>query len=283
MRRHVLEDVLSHAPQQGGEPTAKSPALVFGERQHAAVALRWRTGEPEQGTEYLRAQEWPLDAKHTLGLALQCYASYVHSATLFPLQAGQYNNWEILALEERVVMPVDYSDVRLSFQLDKLLQCRYEGQRVLCMTDLKTASRVDTRWIRQWDRDLQMRLYSEAIRRKYGEAPEYMVVEAMNKTNGQYCIVPLREFTQDERNEAWRQFLWVAHHDAQLLDMCTLPDGSVDVDRLVWKALTETPQNRRECHSYGRDCPFLMLCDAQPDERPALLAGEYAYAEPEWV
>jgi hypothetical protein len=257
---------------------------------HKAAALAWaESGDWAIGSEYLRSVEWPLDAKHTQALALQCWGAYAAQAKLFPLQRGDHNNWNIVALEQRVVLPVEYSDVRLSFQLDRLLQC--QDTEALALVDIKTASKCDSRWIQQWPRDLQMRLYSEAIRRHYGRAPEYIIIEGINKSNASYCYVPLPEFSQSERDEAWRQFLWIAHHDAQLLDACTVTDYDgkghktqvVDAQRLVAQALTNTPQNRGECNAYGRPCPFMQLCDSPPDERVGMLAGDYVYVEPEYV
>jgi hypothetical protein len=248
---------------------------------HKAAALYWASGDSGASAEYLQAQSWPLDAKHTAGMAMQCWASYAAKAKPFPLQGGDYNNWDIVALEQRILMPVEYSDVQLAFQIDRLVQCPATGR--MAFVDIKTTRRVDSKWIQQWNRDLQMKLYAEAIRKNFGRAPEYIVIEAIDKSSCQYSYIPVAEHTPSQLAEAWRQFLWVAHHDAAVIDACTDSKGIVNVEALVHKVLVDTPHNTGECFSYGRPCPFLRLCDAPPEERMALLQDGYSYVEPEWL
>lgn len=275
LRKHALSDVVSYLPTGAGD----SAALEFGTRMHRACAIMWESGDPAVGSEYLRAQAWPLNEKHTLGLALQCYGAYATQAKPMPYDTGG-ELWEFLAIEERVVMQVR-PGVQLSFQLDRLMRKPSTGQ--LALFDIKTAARCDARWAKQWPRDLQMKLYSEAVVRKYGRALDWLVVEGLSKENGTLNLVVLPEFSDAVRAEAWRDFEWVALHDKQLLDACTLADGTVDGEQLAVRALSETPHSPAECFTYGSQCMFLPLCDAEPGERIALLREGYTYHEPEYV
>lgn len=265
--------MLSWQPAGAGD----SPALEFGTRMHRAGALWWESGEAEVGSEYLRSQQWPLNDKHTQGLALQMYGAYVHSARPMPYSD---DHWEFAAIEERVVMDVQ-PGLQLSFQLDRLMHNPATGAYALF--DIKTASRCDARWAKQWQRDLQMKLYSEVIARKYGRAPDWIVVEGLSKDNATLNLVVLPEFSDAMRAEAWRDFEWVAIHDSQLLEACKLADGSVDTERLAQRVLSETPHSPAECFAYNGQCPYLPLCDAEPSERIALLREGYTYVEPEYV
>lgn len=278
IRKHLLSDVVSYQPS-GKEDAA---ALEFGTRMHRATALLWTTGDALVGSEYLRAQRWPLNEKHTLGLALQCYATYVATARLFPYSdlGEPMEKWEAVAIEERVLLSVKPGLV-LSFQLDRLV--REQTTKKLALIDLKTAAKTDARWVRQWQRSLQMKLYSETVLQKYGQELDWLIIEGMSKDTAAITLVPVNPFSTGMRAEAWRSFEWIAFHDRQILDACTLPDGSIDVDRLVNRSLTEAPFNPNECFSYGSACDYLPLCDAEPEERIALFKEGYEYVEPEYV
>lgn len=274
MRKHILADTLSQ--RQLGH--ADAPSLVFGTRIHKAEALTWETGDSAVGTEYLRAQEWPLDAKHTMGLAMSCHAAYVSEALVMPwAQPGEV--WEIIALEKRVVLRVE-DGLDLSFQLDRLVREVASGR--LGMADIKTASRCDARWANQWGRDLQMRLYAEAVHREYGQELSYLWVEGIDKSSPKLHRVMIPELSAALRAEAWRNFRWVAQHDLQMI-AAAMVDGVVDMERLAYLALVESPHDRTQCFAYGHPCDYLRLCDAEPDERIGLLNEGFGFVEPDYV
>lgn len=273
MRKHLLADTLSQRPSNAGD----APSLEFGTRIHHAEALWWETGDPAIGTEYLRAKEWPLDTKHHLGLALACHAAYVSEAQVMPW--GQGDPWEVIALEERVVLEVE-PGLDLSFQLDRLVRNQATG--ALGLADIKTAARCDARWAQQWSRDLQMKLYAEATYRKYGTELSWLWIEGIAKDTPKLHLVMVPEVSAAMRAEAWRNFRWVAQHDLQLIESATV-DGVVDLDTLVYRALVESPHDRSQCFSYGHPCDYLRLCDAEPELRPALLAEGFEYVEPDYV
>lgn len=274
LRKHILSDMLSYVPLVG--TGQKSPSLEFGERMHHAIALRWLESI-ELGNEYLLSCTWPINDKHTLAQANKLYAAYAHTAKPMPYGDG---DWLFLSVEKRIVVPVR-SKLALSFQIDRLMQRGSDG--ALALFDVKTAYRCDQRWAKQWPRSLQMKLYSAAVRKHYGRNLDWLVIEGLDKSNGTLNYVVVPEVSEEKQDEAWRNLDWVALHDELLLDAATLPDGTVDADKLCHLALTQTPFNDGECFSYNSECPFLGLCDAEPNERLALLREGYVYVEPEYV
>lgn len=279
LRKHTLSDTLSYLPSGVDE----SAALTFGTHMHSAAALMWASdGDASVGTEYLRAQVWPTDNKHNLELAMQCWGAYGLTAKAFPFSLGGDDDklWEFVAIEERVQLHVRQG-VTLSFQLDRLMRNTSTGQ--LALIDLKTAARCDSRWRKQWRRDLQMKLYSEAVHRQYGQELSWLIIEGLDKSNATLTYEVLPEFSEEVRAEAWRDFEWVAQHNEMLLAAATRPDGTLDTEHLAVLALTETPHSPAECFTYGSECPFLPLCDAEPSERIALLREGYTYHEPDYV
>lgn len=277
-RKHTLADVVSWHKQGGGI----NWPLTFGERMHAAVAMRWRTNEVSAGTAVLRTFPfWEQDlGMHSSALAMSCYGAYVQSAKLMPLGSGEDGEWTLKACEERMVIKTKWSDVQFSFQLDRLLE--HVPSNILALVDVKTARSCDARWARQWGQDLQMKLYSRGIREIYGRSPAHIIIEGLQKKPADYRLVVVPEFSPAIEDEAWRMFQWIARNDAELLDACT-ENGVVSAEKLITAALTQTPFSRAECWSYGAPCPYLGLCDAEPGERLGLLQAEFEYAEPEYV
>jgi hypothetical protein len=268
LRKHALSEVLGVTPNDHS-----APALDFGDMMHRVVAVYWLHGY-DVALEYLLGNfRTPFNDKHTPALALKLLNVYKAQARLMPFGGDE---WEIADLEKRHSCEVPFGT--LTFQIDRLLKHRNTGQ--LALVDLKTASRTDARWERQWPRSLQMKLYSECSVRHYGEPLSWLIIEGLDKTSPQVKYLTLPEVSPERRAEAWQAVEWVARHDAQLLDAAKQADGTINVDRLVELALVQTPTNEGECFTYGSSCDFLKLCDAEPSERMALLRGDYHYEQP---
>jgi hypothetical protein len=267
-RKHVLSEVLGQTPND-----AHQPALDFGDMMHRAAGVFWLHGY-DVAREYLIANfSTPFNEKHTPELAHKLLAVYASGAKLMPFGGDE---WVIETLEQRLSCDVPFGT--LTFQIDRLL--RNTNTQQLALVDLKTASRTDARWERQWPRSLQMKLYSECVARHYGTPLSWLIIEGLDKTKGVLAYLSLPEVSAEKRAESWHAVEWVARHDSQLLDACRLPDGSIDADRLIDLALTQTPTNESECFTYGSQCDFLPLCDAEPSERIALLRAGYHYEQP---
>ena len=280
MRKHVLSEVLGQTPNDHS-----APALDFGDMMHRTASVFWthahgpfgyeRKDAEAVAREYLLANfTTPFNDKHTPELAHKLLGVYASQARLMPF--GSADDWRLADIEQRYSEPVPFGT--LTFQIDRLLENPTTGQ--LALVDLKTASRCDARWERQWPRSLQMKLYSECVVRHYGRPLSWLIIEGLDKTQGTLRYLSLPEVSPERRAEAWQAVEWVARHDSQLLDAARRPDGSVDADRLVELALTQTPFNEGECFTYGSACDFLPLCDAEPEERIALLRGEYHWEQP---
>jgi hypothetical protein len=274
IRKHVLDDVVSYKPSGTGPNVPQE----FGVRMHKGVGHWWADRDLEICIEYLHSCEWPLNEKHTLGLAINLMTMYSEKAKLMPF-AAPGDDWQLVALEERVLLPI--GNVVLSWQLDRLAEEKRMG--LLAMTDVKTASRTDGKWEKQWPTSIQMKLYSEAIVRKYGRELDWLIIEGLQKGPALYKPYSVPIFSPAIREEAMRNFEWVVKHDAQLLDNCMLADGTVDAEKLLERALTETPHNPAECYSYYSTCDYRRLCDAEPSERLGLLKEGFEYHEPDYV
>lgn len=272
MRKHLINDTLSWV--QAG---ARNPYQEFGTRMHRMASLWWTEGDAAICSEYLRAQEWPLNEKHTLDLALRLLAAYTTQARKMPF-AADGEEWEFETVEQRIVLELA-DDLALSFQIDRLL--RRDEHRAL--VDTKSASRCDARWAKQWPRSLQMKLYAEAVSREYHCELDWLIIEGLDKTAGKVSLVSLPDFSKDVRTEAMRNFEWVAKHDMQIIESSKLPDGTIDVDKLFDRVLTQSPFNESECFSYNSECDYLRLCNAEPEERKSLLIEGYEYVEPEYA
>jgi hypothetical protein len=271
MRKHALSDLLGQVAND-----RSSPALVFGEIMHEAAAMHWRGASVSAVGELLAHRlAQPLNDKHTLLLAQRMFAAYASQAQLMPF-ASDPSDWEVLEIEQR--RHLNIAGFKLGFQIDRLLR-RISTQQ-LALVDLKTASRTDARWEKQWPRSLQMKLYAECVAQDFGQPLAWQIIEglAKDKPGVAYVIVP--DVTAERRAEAVRAVEWVGRHDAQLLDACKSADGAIDVDRLVQRVLTETPCNEGNCFTYNSPCEYLPLCDAEPSERVALLSADYHYEMP---
>jgi hypothetical protein len=277
LRKHVLSEMLGQTPNDHS-----APALDFGDMMHRVAAVFWQNGGAlgflQEGEavarEYLLANfTTPFNEKHTPALALKLLSVYAATARLMPFGGSE---WVIADIEQRHSCNVPFGV--LTFQIDRLLRNTNTGQ--LALVDLKTASRTDARWEKQWARSLQMKLYAECVARHYGTPLTWLVIEGLDKTQGVLKYLALAEVSAERRAEAWHAVEWIARHDSQLLDAARLADGSIDVDRLVELALSSTPTNEAECFTYGSQCDFLPLCDAEPSERLGLLKAEYHYEQP---
>lgn len=268
VRKHTLAELIGFVPNDHS-----APALDFGDMMHRVVAVHWVHGY-DTAREYLLGNfRQPFNEKHTPELAMKLLGVYKSQARLMPFGGDE---WEIADIENRQSCEVPFGT--LTFQIDRLLQHKTTGQ--LALVDLKTASRCDTRWERQWPRSLQMKLYSECAHRHYGRPLSWLIIEGLDKTAGSLKYLSLPEVSEEKRAEAWHAVEWVARHDAQILDAARRQDGTIDADRLVEFALTQTPFNESECFAYGSSCDFLPLCDAEPSERVSLLRSDFHYEQP---
>lgn len=271
LRKHALSEMLGMVPASA---EGESPALAFGDLMHRASALHWTAGAEVAREFLLSTFAEAYDSKHTPELAHRLLGIYAAEARLMPFGGDE---WEIETVEQRLSLPVPFGT--LTFQVDRLLRHKDEHSR-RALVDLKTASRCDRRWEAQWPRSLQMRLYAECVARYYGAPLQWQIIEGLDKTTPRVVYLALPEVSEEKRAEAWHIVEWVARHDSELLDGATDEDGSVNLERLLELALTQTPTNEGECFTYGRPCQFLPLCDAEPSERIALLRSEYRYEQP---
>lgn len=267
LRKHTLSEVLGFVPNNHDVP-----ALDFGDMMHRAVAVYWIEGYDTAKEYLLQNFTAPFNEKHTPELAHKLLAVYARDAKLMPF--GYPSEWEIADIEQRYSVPVPFGT--LTFQIDRLL--RHKTTRALALVDLKTANRTDTRWEKQWPRSLQMKLYSEAVYRYYGQPLDWLIIEGLDKTAGVIKYLCLPDVSEEKRHEAWASVEWIARHDVQFLEK--FADGSIDANRLIELALTRTPTNEAECFAYGSSCQFLPLCDAEPSERIALLGADYHWEQP---
>jgi hypothetical protein len=282
-RKHVLSDILEWGKH-------KSPAAQFGNVIHAGAAAwwKWTTGFGEGHTaaagdvptvpytammEAVR-REWGVQEitseKYTLEMAERMMEAYSSQASLAGVFEG-VGKWQVLTIEER--FEVVWKGIRMRFQNDRAL-AEVDSQRVL-LVDTKTTSRPDAKWRKQWSQSLQMKLYRKAVLELYDRETDILVegVDKGSKPKLHYVITP--HWSEKQLEEAVEQFLRVGEADKELVERYLLPDGSFNLTGLENEALTKTAFNYGNCYSYGMECPFLPLCDAEPEDRRGMLHADY--------
>lgn len=278
-RRHSLADILQVASYY-------SPSLEFGSVIHTGAASWWN----DDGEGSAMAAEWNKrftmnprvnQGELSLEMANAMMAAYRQNAKL----AGPFDAegpWQLVSVEERIEVPLSLGLVdgeerkaKLSFQTDRVVWNK-ETQH-LVVVDTKTAGRLDKRWARQWETSLQMKLYKACAVAAYDMDPANVsvVVEGVLKdvpSTIQYEVCP--DWGQSTLAEAVNQAKIVALRDYELIA------GSIegvprDRNLVAQDALVNTAVNYMSCYEYGVECPFRKLCTAEPEERIAILNGEY--------
>lgn len=283
-RRHVLSDILEYGK-------CKSPSAAFGTVMHAGVGEYWaqmldgrqlptviQAARDEMVTQYAPTMHAACSiGDHTLEMAngmLDVYAQHAEIAGPFT-SAGR---WTEVALETRIKMPV--GDYILSVQQDRTVI--NNDLDWLITVDLKTASRFSPQWQKQWNHSLQMKLYRYVNLEFYSRGRTDVVIEGLLKGGKpQLRYVPLPDWSRAQLQEAVEQWKRVAEKDRVLIERASV-DGVVDIDVLEYLALTETSFNYQDCNSYGMECPFLSLCDADPEYRQGLLHAGYQIIEQDY-
>lgn len=273
-RRHVLSDILQVASYY-------SPSLEFGSVIHAGAGEWWLTGDRASAQEAIR-KEWHKrftmnpkvnQGELSLELALAMINGFVDNAKL----AGPFDgDWQLVSVEDRLEIPLALGNGEkgvLSFQSDRVVWNK--EQHHLVIVDTKTSARMDRRWSRQWETSLQMKLYMAGAKTAYDIENVSVVVEGVLKsvpTDIRYEVCP--SWSGGTLAEAVNQAKIVAERDHGLIQSSV--DGVPRDKRLVVNdALVNTAVNYQECYSYGIECPFRKLCTAEPEERAAILNGEY--------
>lgn len=268
-RRHTLANVMHKARYL-------SPSLEFGSVIHAGAGAKWKRGSLITPIHAVQV-EWEnrfvknnLTGKDlSLELAVGMIAQYDSQASL----AGPFEwmgPWQIVSVEERLELNVA-PGITLSLQTDRVV---YNKERDhIVVLDTKTAGRMDARWAKQWELSLQMKLYKYAMQKLYGNANVDVVIEGLCKDlplKIQYIPVP--DWSTAVLEEAKNQFIKLAERDRETLMNPDLEDYAVN----------HTLTNYQDCMSYGIECPFRLLCVADPEERVGLLRGEYFNVESEY-
>lgn len=283
-RRHVLADIVQVASYY-------SPSLEFGSVIHAGVGAWWNAGDVDTNAARQLAHaalqaEWhkrfTMNPKVDPGSLSELTAkvmldTYINTATL----CGPYElegDWQLVSVEERIEVPLPLGGIDqavLSFQTDRVVWNK-ERQH-LVVIDTKTASRMDRKWARQWETSLQMKLYKAAACKAYDMEAENVSVVVEGVLKSVPSVVqyePCPDWSEGVLAEAVNQAKIIARRDLELIrsDIAGAPR---DRQYVVHDALVNTAINYMSCYEYGVECPFRKLCTAEPEERVAILNGEY--------
>lgn len=282
-RRHFLSDIL-------GKARYFSPSLEFGSVIHAGVAAHWlKSKDPNAPSPFASmANEWSQrkieSDSLTIQLANAMLGEYMQKAEL----AGPFTsqgNWKLVDVEQRFEIPL--KDTRLSFQCDRIVHD--PDQNWLVVVDSKTAGRLDSKWDRQWETSLQMKLYRAGVKHVFDTGGRIdIVVEGILKhtpSDIRYVVCP--EWSNAMLGEATHNAYCIAALDSdfvvQASDQIVLRDAMdnpmpkliPNADKALELAVALTPTNYFDCYSYGIECPFRRICTADVDERVAIVKGEY--------
>ena len=278
-RRHFVSNIACYQPRWG-----KAASLAFGTVMHAGVAEWWRTHDAAQADVALR-QEWfnetlTLDAqqKLTIELASAMLASYCADAGPAG-EADDNGEWVSVAIEERVVLELSPL-ARLSFQLDRLMRNRLTDEHALVDTKTRSSWRRDL-WQAQWGLSLQQKLYQYGVAKHYGITLDHHYIEGVLKSlPSEITYVQLPIWGESELAEIVDQFVSYCQRDAKLVARATLPGDTIDLDKLITLAITQTDHNPHDCRSYNVPCPMLDVCKAPHADRLGLFLQGFEYVEP---
>lgn len=208
----------------------------------------------------------------TLELAAAMLNTYMNTATL----AGPFEgDWQLVSVEDRLEVPLDLPNgsAKLSFQSDRVVWNK--DTEHLVIIDTKTAGRLDRRWSKQWETSLQMKLYKAGAMTAYDMENVSVVVEGVLKDVPSVIqYEPCPDWSKGILSEAANQASIIAQRDFDLI-ASDVPDVPKDKRVVVQEALVDTAVNYMSCYEYGVECPFRKLCTAEPEERVAILNGEY--------
>jgi hypothetical protein len=256
-RRHVLQDVLERGKY-------RSPSLDAGTIIHAGAAAWWLGKNVAQAVEEAWNKQPPQTDKLSLPMIQAIMADYPARAKLAgPLDDGE---WQLVSVEERLSKKI--GEVVLSFQTDRVLRHKQSGR--FLVVDTKSAGRLNRQWEQKWPQSLQMKLYKAGNELIY-DAPFDIAIEGVLKdvpTKIQYVLMP--DWSEAMLAEALNQWEVIARKDAELIERATI-NGEVVVDLLFELATHATEFDAGSCFDFNTACQFLEICQAEPNERAALL------------
>jgi len=289
-RKHVLTDLLGRAKY-------RSPSLEFGSVIHSGVSALWlnRKQSTQPHWSIPLEQEWdkrfvknPDISTESVSLAMAngMMEYYDLNAKLAGGLGGEEDGWKLVDVEQRFEVPIQIdpiSQIIISFQCDRIVA--HEDGR-LAIVDTKTAARLDSRWDKQWEMSIQMKLYRLLVQTVFDREDVIVIVEGVKKhvpSELRYVMCP--EWSTKQLGEALYMAKSVAARDHDLL-VKGVGYEPWDPDRkpilttrskeeLEQLAVAYTLPNYGECFSYNVECPFRQICIADVDERVGILRGEY--------
>lgn len=283
-RRHFLSDVL-------GKALYVSPSLGFGSVVHSGIAAHWLNNDVTKAL----TDEWNKQKiespKLSLAMAQAMLDYYRQNASL----AGPFTsqgNFKLVDVEQRFEIPL--RDATLSFQCDRVVYDKEQNWMVV--VDSKTAGRLDSKWEKQWETSVQMKLYRAGAKQVFDTGGRIdIVVEGVLKTvpsDIRYFVCP--EWSDGLLVEAGHNAYTIASMDAELLtngsDVVQLSDDQgvmtekyvINPDKVEKLAVQFTPVNYADCYAYNVECPFRRICTADIDQRVPILKAEYFDIEGEY-
>lgn len=287
-RRHVLSDII----QLERNDAAGSPSALFGTHMHNAAQAMWLMQDADKDTQLEAAlhagdRSWEengasdivFDGKrnyHTKELLETCIREYVRSAEVAPGMPGE---WKVVAVEER--LSVNVNGFILPFQIDRLVQSQEDGS--LAIVDLKTASRMDSRWDFNMRKSIQQRIYRWAAQKHYEEDVSWSIIECLQKRDNVLYGHVQPAWSQEQINEAMDLFMRHARLDEMFIQHL---HATYDADELLNGAIMEAVHmpdfNYMDCMSYFTPCPYIDICEADPRDRGELVDMDYHVTEKPW-
>ncbi len=282
-RRHFLSDIL-------GKARYFSPSLEFGTVMHSAFAAHWMNQKAANPTDPFAVidTEWAKRKVESDDLTPQLAKSMLSDYMAKAQIAGPFTaqgNFKLVDVEQRFELPI--RDSRLSFQMDRIVHDPEQNWMVI--VDSKTAGRLDSRWDRQWETSIQMKLYRAGAMQVFQTGGRVdIVVEGVLKhapSDVRYYVCP--EWSETLLKEAIHQAYMVASLDRDLVeqasDMVNLADSQGQIQQTLLpnaeKALalgvSMTPINYMDCYSYGVECPFRRICVADVEQRVDIMKAEF--------
>lgn len=287
-RRHVLADVLSKA-------SFYSPSLEFGSVVHAGVGAVWLGRKFDNQPSWREAveKEWQLrfvekgTSQETVSLEmangmLEEYEAKAKLAGPFSDEGG----YKLVDVEQRFEVPFKLSSgeqALISFQCDRVAY--NEEKDHLVVVDTKTAQRLDSRWERQWELSVQMKLYKALVKQVFDKANVDIVIEGVLKhipSDIRYYLCP--DWTELQLGEALYATRTIADLDEGLVkqgyahsamdknERYQVPRSKEQIEEI---AVVVTLPNYGDCYSYNVECPFKKICVADVPERVGILRGEF--------
>ena len=286
-RRHFLADIL-------GKARYVSPSLAMGTVMHSGFSAHWLNVKQPGSVDWHRvvSDEWVKQKIESEGVTLQLANAMMEHYEQNALIAGPLSsqgNFSLVDVEQR--FEIKLRDVVLSFQMDRVVYDKAQDWMVI--VDSKTAGRLDSRWERQWETSVQMKLYRLGASQVFGHKGRLdIVVEGVLKhvpSDLRYYVCP--EWSPALLAEAAHNAYTVAAMDRDLIQQSLKPNLVVPVKRdgqdnvetelvpniqiLEELAVRYTPVNYFDCFSYGVECPFRRICTADVDQRVPILHAEF--------